>query len=284
MSWNPATSSLNFLGGAHCGSGENCPGAMVMLEYSDAANAWTRQSLTGTHTYESTTINTSTGTANKFYHLVYNGSTVETYDIASQSWVANLPDAPFVGQDCCNALEYFPDRNSLIAIENDWGIYEYSFASGNWSSCLFNTAVSCGANNSIPLCATSSTSAPWARYDALHHRMLLGGCSNVYAMSPTLGVSQLASSPVDVSAAPSGSPVTTDPATGKLVTFDPSTGDTLTSNGSGWVNAGSSPFDPMNGGLACAPISTYNVVMCVYGGTTGQVTNGTVWLYKATSP
>ena len=71
MSWNPVNNTLYCLGGAHCGSGEDCPAAMVMLRYSDAANAWMQQLFTGVHTYESTTINTTSGTANKFYHVVY---------------------------------------------------------------------------------------------------------------------------------------------------------------------------------------------------------------------
>jgi hypothetical protein len=111
--------------------------------------------------------------------------------------------------------------------------------------------------------------------------MLLGGCTNVYSLSTNLAIKQLASAPFDISVGTSASPAVYDPSAGKLVSWDTS-GNTFTSDGSAWTNAGKSPFsDPVNGGLVCAPVSTYNVVMCIYAGTSSAPVSGaTVWLYK----
>jgi hypothetical protein len=91
----------------------------------------------------------------------------------------------------------------------------------------------------------------------------------------------VASAPFDISSGSSASPVTIDPSSGKLISWDTS-GNTYVSDGTSWVNAGASPFsNPVTGGLVCAPVSTYNLVMCLYAGTGSiPVTNGTVWLYK----
>jgi hypothetical protein len=116
----------------------------------------------------------------------------------------------------------------------------------------------------------------------VRHRLVFGGCTNVYALSSSLALTQLSSSPFDISVGTSASPVTEDPATGKIVSWNPS-GTTFTSDGTSWVNAGISPFsNPVNGGLVCAPVTSYNVIMCFYAGTSSiGVSNATVWLYKA---
>jgi hypothetical protein len=281
--WNPPTKEFYFVGGGHCGSGNTgCPDTQMVLRYNDSTNGWSATYRDGGHTYEGPTINTSV-TANNIHMRLFSSNQVDTYSIASQTWVAGLPSVPGGSPDCCLALEYFPDRNSLITVDSDNGIYEYSFATAKWSSCLFNTLVSCGApaSSNALLCSAHTTAAPWARYDVVHHRMLFGGCTSAYALSPTLGLTKLASAPFDISVGPSGSPITIDPGSGKLVSWD-STGTTYVSDGTSWVNSGPSPFaDPVNKGLVCAPVSTYNVVMCFYAGTGSRpVTAATVWLYK----
>jgi hypothetical protein len=280
--WNPPTKEFYFVGGAHCGSGSGCPNGQEVLRYADSTNAWSRMLRDGGHAYEGATINITAGTNNNLYFRPFDTDAVNIYDIASQSWGADLntsvPSAG--GPSCCLAMEYFSDRNSLITIDTDWGVYEYSFTTGQWSICLFNTSSSCGAAGGFhTFSGTGSTAAPWARYDAVHKRMLMGGATNVYALSSSLTLTQLASVPFDISSGTSASPVTIDPGTGKLVSWDAS-GHTFTSDGTSWVNAGPSPFsDPVNGGLACAPVSTYNAILCFYLSTSsaaGDRRNGVV--------
>jgi hypothetical protein len=277
------TNEFYFVGGGHCGDGNTCVDTQEVLRYTDSTNNWSVNFRQGTHTYEGSALNTTPGTNNNVYLRLYSSNEVDIYSIGSQSWTSSLSSIPTNGSpNCCNALEYFPDRNSLITIDNDNGIFEYSFATGQWSSnCIINTLNGCGGSKTATLCSTHTTAAPWARYDGVHHQLLFGGCTNVYALSPTLGITQLASAPFDLSTSVSGSPVTIDPGSGKLISWD-SSGHTYTSDGTSWVNAGASPFsDPINAGLACAPVSSYNVVMCFYAGTGSiPVTNGTVWLYK----
>jgi hypothetical protein len=281
--WNPVTKEYVFVGGAHCGSGASgCPSNMVTVSYNDTTGNWSTVSAEGTHTYQGATLNTSAGSNNNVYFRPFNDNNVQVFSLASHSWSGSIASVPSIGLDCCLAMEYFPDRNSLITIDNDWGIYEYSFASGNWSGCLIGTATASSCpNGTHAFCGSSSTAAPWAFYDSKHHQMLVGGCSNVYSLATNMAITQLASAPFDISVGTSASPASYDPSTGKLMSWDTS-GNTFTFDGTAWTNVGKSPFsDPVNGGLACAPVSTYNVVMCIYAGASGAPVSGAaVWIYR----
>src|SRR6185312_4427603 len=217
--WNPVTKEFYFVGGGHCGSGNSgCPGTQMVLRYSDSTNTWSANYRDGGHTYEGATINTTPGANNDVFMRLYSSTSINTYDIASQAWastsIASVPN----GSDCCLAMEYFPDRNSLITVDNDYGVYEYSFSTGKWGGCLFGTSSSVGCpNGTHNFCGASSTAAPWERYDPVNHRMLLGGCSNVFALSSSLGLTQLSSAPFSISVGTTASPVTIDPGTGKLI-------------------------------------------------------------------
>src|SRR6185312_6493063 len=217
--WNPVTKEFYFVGGGHCGSGNSgCPGTQMVLRYSDSTNTWNASYRDGGHTYEGATINTTPGANNDVFMRLYSSTSINTYDIASQAWastsIASVPN----GSDCCLAMEYFPDRNSLITVDNDYGVYEYSFSTGKWGGCLFGTSSSVGCpNGTHNFCGASSTAAPWERYDPVNHRMLLGGCSNVFALSSSLALTQLSSAPFSISVGTTASPVTIDPGTGKLI-------------------------------------------------------------------
>jgi hypothetical protein len=283
--WNPVTKEFYFVGGGHCGSGASgCPNTEEVLRYNDSTNAWSVTFWEGTHTYQGPTMNTSAGTNNNIYFRPFNQNSIQVFSLASQTWSSLAASVPTLGgPDCCLALEYFPDRNSLITVDNDNGIYEYSFASGKWSGCVLGTSASIGcAGGTHAFCGASSTAAPWAFYDSVHHQMLVGGCTNVYSISSSLVMTKLPSAPFDISVGTSASPATYDPGTGKLISWD-ATGHTFAFDGTSWLSVGASPFsNPVGGGLVCAPVSTYNVVMCFYAGTTSiPVTGGTVWLYKA---
>ena len=282
--WNPVTKEFYFVGGGHCGTGNDCVDTQQVLRYVDGTNTWNVSFRAGTHTYEGPAINTTAGPNNNVYLRLYSSNQVDIYNIASQSWGPSLALIPTNGSpNCCNALEYFPDRDSLLAFDNDNGIFEYTFAGGKWSgTCVVNTLLNCGAAKNAVLCPTHTTAAPWARYDPVHHQIYFGGCTAVYTLSTTLGVAQAASSPFDISVGSSASPITIDPSSGKLISWDAS-GNTYISDGTTWTNSAPSPFsDPVNGGLVCTPVSTYNAVMCLYAGKQSiPVTAGAVWLYRA---
>jgi len=207
---------------------------------------------------------------------------IDYYSLSTQSWTYHITSIPFSPGACCGAAEYFPDRNSLFVLDHDAGIWEYSFATHAWSGCLINTNSSCGAPRTATMSGIGSTTPPWARYDSLNHRMLFGGNTSVYALSPTLALTTLASSPFTISVVDTGSPVAYDPGTGKLVSFN-SSGNTYTSDGTSWTNAGASPFaNPVSAGLACGSSTTYNVILCFYAGTESKsVSNARIWLYMA---
>lgn len=284
--WNPVTKEFYFLGGANCGNG-NCPQSTGVLKYNDSSNTWSVQyNQSVGHTYEAVALDTTSG-SNDIYLRVFASNNVDLYSIPLQSWnggIAAVPGSlPGSNPSCCLALEYFPDRDSLITIDNQNGIYEYTFSDEKWSSCLFGTAGNVGCpNGTNNFCSPTSADAPWARYDAANHRMLVGGCTNVYSLSTNLVLTSLAPSPFNISTGTIASPITVDPGSGKLVSWDTS-GTTYTSDGTSWVSSGASPFsNPVTGGLACTPVSTYNVIMCLYAGTNATpVTHGTVWLFRA---
>jgi hypothetical protein len=276
--WNIPTAEFYFVGGGHCGDG-SCPDEAGVVRYTESTNTWaTTIYFDGAHAYEGTALK-SPG----IYIRPYNSNEIQNFSITQQAFTANLPNAPYPVKDCCNAMEYFPDRDSLITIDNDEGIYEYSFATGQWSGCLVNTLVAgdCHGASTAQLCSVHTTAAPWARYDAVGHRLLFGGCTKVWALSPVLGITALPAAPFDLSVGPSGSPVTISPSSGNLMTWN-SSGLQFIGTDSSWTGAGQSPFtDPLNGGVVCAPVPAYSVVMCLYAGTNGLISSGgTVWLYK----
>jgi hypothetical protein len=281
--WDPNGKAFYFVGGGHCGSGENCTDGKEVLKYQDATNTWSVTFRAGGHTYETPTLNTTSGANNNIYYRAYAGFNIDSYSLANQTWTSHVSTVPNNGgPNCCNAMEYFPDRNSLITIDSDDGVFEYSFASGSWGSCIINTLNNCSAPRSAQICSAHTTAAPWARYDIVNHRLLFGGCTTAWALSSTLAITQLSSPPFTISSVDSGSPITYDPGTGKLISWD-SSGNTHTFGGTSWVNVGSSPFsNPISGGLACSSVSTYNVVMCFYAGKESiPINSAKIYLYKA---
>jgi Big-like domain-containing protein/fibronectin type III domain protein len=282
--WDPNGKAFYFWGGGHCGNGDygGCGQSGEVLKYDDATNIWSVTFNGVTHTYETPTLNTSPGANNNIYHRQFASHKVDVYKLSNQTLTTDFTNVPAGSSNCCNAMEYFPDRNSLITIDSDNGVFEYSFATSTWSGCLINTLSSCGAPRSAQICSAHTTAAPWARYDIVNHRLLFGGCTTAWALSSTLAITQLSSPPFSISSVDSGSPITYDPGTGKLISWD-SSGNTHTFGGTSWVNVGSSPFsNPISGGLVCSAVSTYNVVMCFYVGKESiPINSAKIYLYKA---
>jgi hypothetical protein len=281
--WDATGKAYYFVGGGHCGNGDygGCGQEGEVLKYDDASNTWSVTFAGYGHNYETMALSPSLKT---IYRRQGNARrNLDKYDIVSQTWTVNFTQVPPSSVDCCDAMEYFPDRNSLITIDADNGAFEYNLTSGTWTStCIINTLINCGASRTAQVCASHTTAAPWERYDSVNHRLLFGGCTSAWALSPSLVITQLASPPFPISTSDSGSPVTYDPGTAKLISFDPNTGHTFTSDGSSWVDVGSSPFaNPNSGGLQCGGISTYNVVLCSYAGKESiPINTAKIYLFK----
>jgi hypothetical protein len=281
--WDPVNKAFYFTGGGHGAEGVDAPDAFEVLKYDDATNTWSVTYRSGAHSYEGLSLNTTLG--DNIYHRPYNSLQVNRYNLSTHVWTNNaLPTIPAGSNDCCNGMDYFPDRNSLVTIDQDFNAWEYSFGSGTWA-CIFNTLSGCGSPRTALVCSSHTTNAPWLRYDSVNHRMLFGGCTTSWSLSTTLAITRLASPPFTISSNDSGSPIAYDSGSGKLVSFDTS-GNTFTSDGTSWVNVGSSPFgNPVSGGLACGGITTYNVVMCFYTGRESiPISGAKIYLYKATGP
>ena len=55
---------------------------------------------------------------------------VFTHSTQSWSQIAPVPSGAF---QVAGALEYFPDRNSLVFLDGDWGVWEHSLSTGTWT-------------------------------------------------------------------------------------------------------------------------------------------------------
>src|SRR5437762_1144281 len=75
------------------------------------------------------------------------------------------------------ALEYFPDRNSLVFLDGDWGVWELSLASGNCTGTWVQRAATNGGGFSPQLTAIGPYHNQ-ARYSQACHCIIMGGGQN----------------------------------------------------------------------------------------------------------
>ncbi len=130
--WDPTRRRFYFMGAPHGGVDK-------FIIYSADTNTWTTgqnpcqatgTACTVTHGYEHLTVNPATG---ELYYRVYYSPLVFKFEPSTGVWsrIANLPlAAPAI--QCCGALEWFPDRNELIFVDGDWGVWAYTPGTNTW--------------------------------------------------------------------------------------------------------------------------------------------------------
>ncbi len=180
------------------------------------------------------------------------------------------------------ALEYFPDRRSLVFLDGDWGLWEYSIANRTWTQ-----RASTNGGGMTPKLAVGSYHNI-SQYSALCRCVLAGGGGGsraLYKIDVNGIITRVADAPMSLEIPQSGG-------SGSIITADPISGRLLAWNASGtayeynpatntWRTTGrNAPFTPTeSGGISQAvavPISSYGVVMFVV----HEGSSSKVYVYK----
>jgi len=224
MIWDAVTKKLFFLGQSHCNTSY-----YQLAIYDSATNSWSVGA--NTHTYfgplggPSHSYNNMAGVRNgKLYYKLYSSKTIHTYTIATDTWDSTTvpPINMGVSPNCCGQLDYFPERDSLIYVDGDWGIFEYTFSNNTWTN-THKTTVGGGA----PMGDYENI----GRYNPVTHELAFGGGAisgpgvpnRFYKLSSSNTTTRLSDIPSGYTLANSGITssgiLSVDPASGKYLAF-----------------------------------------------------------------
>jgi hypothetical protein len=315
--WDPVHKTIVVLGSSHPGIGGACPnGADVLAVYTDETNTWANnydsslpdpcpdydyalQASAGGgigHAYQHNTIDPATGL---FYHREYGTGKVMFFDQVANRW-KQCSAFKADSYQVAGGLAFFPERDSLVFVDGDWGVFELSLASGNcngkWAQ-RAETGVNIGFS---PQLTGFSGYSQFDEYSALCQCLMLGGGNGggrFWKYDKNGNFTEMGAPPVALTV-----PQSAGGTTGSIITVDPVSGYFLVWSGNGsdnglayrynpttdiWTKTGiSSPLFPgPEGGVGetiAVPISTYGVVMFVQLGS-GEGAVGRVYLYKHTS-
>jgi len=310
--WDSLSKTVILLGGSHPGENSPCPNwSDIFAKYSESTNTWSNNfdsslpdpcpsaddafvQLGGIgHAYQHNTIVPSTG---DFYHRQYSSGKVMFWSQKAQAWnQCSVIHPGFRSFQVAGALAYFPDRNSLVFVDGDWGVWELSIASGNCNGKWVQRASTFGGGMSPQLNGMNHYNN-FAEYSPVCHCLLFGGGNPVfYRMDLRGNVSKMNPAPMAITVPQNGS--------GAIITVDPKSGLFLVWDGNGHENGKAYEYDPntdawrttgvdspifpgpdCNGGGVCEtiaiPISDYGVIMFVQA---GSAAGGKVYLYKHTT-
>lgn len=278
--WDPVSHQFYFCGAAHGEPNQN-QSFRKFVKYSESNNSWSTLPDPGfwtAHSYEHLTINPSTGL---IYYREYNSLTVDVYDIHTGAW-GHIPSIPMGANQVAGALEYFPERNGLVFVDGDWGIWFFGLSSNEWTLVAETNGSQKTTLPKLPMGSYDNFSA----YSPAAKAVIFGGgngSTNVYKMDARGKISTVKNAPFVIGV--TMTVVTVDPVSGKILVFteaqkayeyDPAT-DTWTP-----LNIPAAPFftvgvDGPVAGTVAAPISNYGVVMFVNYEHSG---NSQVYLYK----
>jgi hypothetical protein len=159
------------------------------------------------HTYQGNALNPNTGI--NYLADIAGG---EIWKRSGGVWSLFAARPPGSSQ-CCHALEYFPDRNSLIYVDGDCGVWEYSASGGTPTKIAHTNGTSGGELPKLPMSAYQDV----AVYSAVERAIVLGGGANLYKYSASGVFTTLATPPQNVRV--NESVFTVDPVTGRYLAF-----------------------------------------------------------------
>lgn len=292
--WNSVAKSAMILGQSHPAAPTAC-GTELFVQYADSSNTWsnlplpcpTPEDINGvSHGYEQMTINPATGDV---YHRQYSSTNFMVFKQSTQTWnsLASIPTTSF---QCCGALEYFSDRNSVIFLDGDWGVWEYSITNDSWTQ----RAATNGGGFSPQLTGLGSYQNQ-SHYSSKCQCVILGGGNGntaLYKYDVNGAFTRIADAPMALNipenpGSPNGVIFTADPVSGLILVWD----GNGNANGKGWQydpttnvwsQTGITPpiFPSPDGGVTetvAIPIPDYGVIMFVQAGSSS---GGSVYLYK----
>ena len=278
--WNPITREALFVGACH---GNPAPGdGEKFIRFSDATNLWNiagpdvSPATYQAHSYQHNAIDLATG---DIYYRRYDST--EFYRFRNGAWMS-MPSIPMPSRQVAGALEGFSERNGILFIDGDWGVYWYNITTNAWTV-LAETNGNWGSTMpKFPMGPYHNV----AVYNPIHKIILFGGGNGsaaLYRMTQSGALSIETTAPVSV--AVNSTVFTVDPATGDYLLFDNSSRFWKYSPATKiWTQMPTSQNPPffttsVDGpalGTVAFPISTYGVVMF----TTWSHANSKVYLYK----
>lgn len=279
--WNPITREAFFVGASH-GSSPKDGTAEKFIRFSDTANAWdiagpdvspvTYQA----HSYQHNAINVANG---DIYNRLYNTTTVRRF--RGGVW-SDIPAIPTGSKQVAGALEAFPERNGMMFIDGDWGVWWFNYATNAWIQVAHTNGGNGGGLPKFPMGSYHNVGV----YNPVHKIILFGGGNGSAALyrfdrNGTLTTETTAPTSVAVNS----TIFTVDPASGDYLLFSNSRGFWKYNPATKvWTAMPSSQYPPFfttaaDGpalGTVAFPISTYGVVMF----TTWNFSNSKIYLYK----
>ena len=293
--WNPLNGTILVLGGSHPSGGPGGQGTLF-VKYTESNNSWSQLAIPSmdtspAHSYHHNTIDPSTG---NFYHRQYYNGNHMVYSHVNQTW-SSCTARPGA-QQVAGALEYFPDRNSLIYLDGDWGVWELSLASGNCNGSWVQRASTAGGGMSPQLWPYNGTTGSYhnqSRYSPLCQCVVMGGGNGMprvwrYYADGTWSRGADAPQSYNIPYAGSGDIFTVDPVTGRiLVWFYNNASTTMweynpVANTWTSISRNGPIFPGPEGGVTetvAIPISTYGVIMFVQASSAAGGT-ARVYLYR----
>ena len=293
--WMSVDGTIIIEGGIHMGThAPGCVGSSV-VRYTESSNSWDRsiQQLFPNfdnafpdpdgqgggsigHGYHHDAVVSAVG---DMYHRQYNSGKVMKFSHSTQSWsqCRAIPG----NQQVAGALEYFPDRNSLVWLDGDWGVWELSLASGNCTSASWVQRASTIGGGFSPQLTGMFSYSNQSRYSSRCACVVLGGggsSNTLYRYNSNGTFSNVTSTgappSIKIPGDNSGTVFTVDPVTGYILAwsnFDARTTiyqyDPLNNV---WTSiSNTSPFFPtaegQNTNAIAIPIETYGVIMLAFG-------------------
>jgi Fibronectin type III domain len=290
--WNPRNNTVMALGASHAGGGD--PGQHSrFLKYTESANAWTELTKPfpafdsgAAHEYHHATLVPATG---DFYHRQYYSRNVMKFAHATQTWSQCTPLGTSNVQ-VGGALEYFPDRNSLVYLDGDWGVWELSLASGNCLGTWVQRA-STNAGTFQPKLTGLFSYHNQSRYSSRCTCIIMGGGNGsrkLYRYNANDTFAAITDAPVEISVprAGAGAIFTVDPVNGYILVWSFANAATTMyqydplANSWTTISRTSPIFPGPEGGVTetiAVPISNYGVIMFVQAGSSS---GGRVYLYR----
>jgi len=255
--WNTILNQFMFVGSPH----GSCNTWRLVI-YDDATNTWSIGPSPSAgnqpqHSYDHNTINPANGT---MYWRDFNSLSFRTLPNGAGSWssIASFSSS----NQCCGALEYFPDQNRLIFIDGDNGGRSYNPATNAWTQLWF------GFNGGGSPILDVGHHSNWAEYSNLG-LLVFGGSGGNYKMNAAGTITTMSSPPFgNFTIGNEGSccSVAADPVTGHLVVISGSNVWNLNPTTGTWTSTGTtapSYFGNAAQDLISAPISDYGVIMYV---------------------
>jgi chitodextrinase len=292
--WNPVNNTVMILGTSH--PSRKPPGetqSQLFAKYTESSNTWSQLTIpwptfdTGqAHEYNHAALNPSTG---DFYHRQYYSAKVIKFSHATQSWSQCTPWGNGTFQ-VGGALEYFPDRNSLVFLDGDWGVWELSLGSGNCTGKWVQRASTNGKGISPKLTGLFGYHNQ-SRYSSRCQCIIMGGGNGsrkLYRYNADGTFAAIADAPVPIAIPQGGSGTifTVDPASGLILVWNHSDASTTmyeydpVTNAWTTISRTSPIFPGPEGGVTATiavPIANYGAIMFVQAGSSS---GGRIYLYR----